>query len=222
MNIDLGIMQLLGAAQLVVFAASMLNERLLAAAVGSGDMSAKLIHISNNLKLVRISNLAALLTSLGIIVLGVLFYAVFHTHYRVIALIALCFFLAEALALAFSKIGAYALIPLSQEFVAAGAPENAFYQALGDLYYNGIDRRGNDIHMLFFCLGAILWYYLLYVTLHIPRAISIWGLAAVCLLLIPVVLALYNRNLTGLMVLGIAYLPFEPVLGLWLLFSRIN
>jgi hypothetical protein len=217
MNIEINTIRLLGAAQLFVFAASMLSERLLISAAGNGTISEKMTGISQNLKLARTSNLAALANCLGIIVLGVLFYVVFHTQYKTIALAALGFFVAEALVLAVSKLGIFSLIPLSQQFIAAGSPDNSFYQTLGDFLYSGLDRRGYDIHMLFFCCGAILWYYLLYVSMSIPRALSIWGLAAACLILIPTVLVLYDRKLEGFQILGLAYAPYELVLGFWLL-----
>jgi hypothetical protein len=47
-------------------------------------------------------------------------------------------------------------------------------------------------------------------------------LAAVCLLAIPVLLVLYNRGSTRLMVLGLPYLPFEVVLGVWLIVKGPN
>ena len=53
----------------------------------------------------RISNLLALVDSIGIVVLGVLFYIVFNRQYEIIALVALGFFLAESITLAVSKIG---------------------------------------------------------------------------------------------------------------------
>jgi multidrug transporter EmrE-like cation transporter len=130
MNIDTNTVRLLGTAQLVVFVASMVSERLLASVVGSGNISAKLANISNNLKLVRISNLVALINSLAIVVLAVLFYVIFSEQYKIIALVALGCFLAEAITLAVSKIGAYGLVPLSQKFVEAGAPESSYFQTL--------------------------------------------------------------------------------------------
>jgi len=216
-NLDVNTIRLLGAAQLIVFAASMLSERLLASIVGSGGMPDILVRISENPTRMRISNLVAVLNSLAIVVLGVLFYAVFNQQYKIIALVALGCFLAEAITLAVSKIGAYALIPLSQEFVDAGAPEASYFQTLGHFLYHGVDRAGYDIHMLFFCLGAVLWYYLLCVSRYVPRPLSVWGLAAVGLLSIPVLLALYHRDSTPAMILGVPYAPFELVLGLWLI-----
>ena len=167
------VIRLLGAAQLFVFVASMLSERLLISTVGSGKITDKLVNISNNLTQVRISHLVALLNSFGIVVLGVLLYIVFNKEYKIIALIALGCFLAEAITLSVSKIGGYALIPLSQEFITAGSPDSSYFQTLGDFLYHGVDRRGYDIHMLFFCLGGILWYYLLYISNSIPRTLSV-------------------------------------------------
>ena len=217
MNAEVGVIRLLGVAQLVVFAASMVSERMLASAVGSGPIVSILVNVSKNLTRMRISNLVALLNSLAIVFLAVMFYVVFHKQYRTIALVALILFVAEAITLAVSKIGAYGLIPLSQEFVEAGAPEPSYLQTLGEFLYHGFDRLGYDIHMLFFCLGGILWYYLLYSSRLVPRPLAIWGLAAICLLSIPALLVLYRRGPTPLMILGLPYAPFELVLAVWLI-----
>ena len=218
MNIDADTVRLLGAAQLTIFVAALLSDRLLASVVGSGSTSDILVRISRNVTRVRISNLFALVDSIGIIVLGVLFYVVFSEQYKIIALVALGFFLAEAITLAVSTIGAFALIPLSRAFVEAGAPEPSYLQTLGDFLYYGVDRQAYHIHNLFFCLGGILWYYLFLRSGFIPQALSIWGLAAVALLLVPVLLQLFNRDFSHpVMAVGLAYLPFELVLGVWLI-----
>jgi len=217
MNTEVGIIRLLGAAQLIVFAASMVSERLLASVVGSAPIASILVSVSKNLTRMRISNLVALVNSLAIVFLAVMFYVVFYRQYRIIALVALICFVAEAIVLAVSKIGAYGLIPLSQEFVEAGAPEPSYLQTLGEFLYQGVDRLGYDIHMLFFCLGGILWYYLLYSSRLVPRPLALWGLIAICLLTIPVLLMLYTRRSTPLMILGLPYAPFELVLGIWLI-----
>lgn len=222
MDLEMSTIRLLGAAFLFVFVASLISERLLASAVGSGSTSDILVNISGNLTRLRTSNLVALLNCLGIVVLAALLYRVFNQQYRVIALVALGWWLAEAITLAVSKIGTYALIPLSQEFGEAGAPESSHLQALGDFLYYGVDRQGYQIHMLFFCLGGILWYALFYRSGYIPQALSIWGLAAICLLTIPSLLVLYNRNLTQLMLLGLPYAPYELVIGIWLVVKGFN
>ena len=55
MNLDLNTARLVGAAQLTIFVASILGERLLASVVGSGDISDKLLSISGNITRMRIS-----------------------------------------------------------------------------------------------------------------------------------------------------------------------
>jgi hypothetical protein len=218
MNIDLNTVRLLGAAQLLVFISAVLSERQLISVVGSGSISDILVNISKKPNRMRIGNMFALVDSIGIIVLAMLFYVVFNRQYEIIALVALGFFLAEAITLAASKIGGFALIPLSQEFVEVDAPEPSYFQTLGDFLYYGIDRQGYQIHNLFFCLGGILWYYLFLKSGYIPQALSIWGLAAVSLLLVPVLLQLYDRDSKNpIMVVGLLYLPFELVLGVWLI-----
>jgi hypothetical protein len=216
MNAQMTTVRLLGAAQLLVFVASLVSDRLLTTTVGTGSVSDILLSVSSSLTRMRISNLVALINSLAIVLLGVLFYTAFYKEYRIVALLALICFVAEAITLAVSKIGAYGLTPLSRQFVEAGTPKLSHFQALGEFFYQGVDRLGYLVHMLFFCVGGILWYYLLLSSGAIPRALSLWGLVAVSLLTIPVVLQLYDRNLTAAMVLGLPYAPYEVVLGLWL------
>lgn len=214
--------RLLGAAQLFVFAASLISDQLLKSVVGSGDISDALVNISENLSRMRISTLVALLNCLGIVTLGVLFYIVLNEQNKTLALVALGCFLAEGITLAVSKIGAYGLISLSQEFVAAGAPESSYFQTLGDFLYTSVDRKGYDIHMLFFCVGGILWYSLLYMSGSVPPALSIWGIVAACLISIPVLLALVDVEFLPAGILALPYAPYELVLGVWLIIKGFN
>jgi hypothetical protein len=209
MNTDMNTVRLLGAAQVMIIVGFLITEQLQASAVGSGSISDILVNISKKLTLMRISNLAALGQTLVIIAMGVLYYVVFYKEYKIIALVALGCFLVAAISTVVSKIGAYALIPLSQEFVEAGAPEPSYFQAQGDFLYYGVDRRGIELYGLFTFLGFLLANYLLFISRSIPRAISIFGLVAICLLLIYQVLQLYDREfLPGAIILAIPYVPY--------------
>jgi hypothetical protein len=89
--------------------------------------------------------------------------------------------------------------------------------------YSGVDRLGYDIHLLFFALGAMLWYYLFYVSNYIPRVLSIWGLVAVSLFTIYILLTLYDRDFPPAVgILALPYLPYELVLGVWLILKGFN
>jgi hypothetical protein len=193
----------------MVIVGFLITEALQASAVGSGSISDILVNISKKLTLMRISSLAALGQTLVIIAMGVLYYVVFYKEYKIIALVALGCFLVAAIATVVSKIGANALIPLSQEFAEAGAPEPSYFQTLGDLLYNSVDRRGIELYGLFMFLGFLLANYLLFISRAIPRPISIFGLVAVCLYLIYQVLQLYDREfLPGAYILGLPYVPY--------------
>jgi prepilin signal peptidase PulO-like enzyme (type II secretory pathway) len=215
MNTDVNTVRLLGVAQVLVFVGTMITGGFLISvvgsfgpAVGSGRISAILVRISEKTKRMRISNLVALGESLAIVAMGVLYYVVFYKEYQAIALMALGCFLVAAIILTVTKIGTNALIPLSQKFVEAGAPEASHFQTLGDFLYNGVDQRGFELMVVFNSLGFLLANYLLYVSGSIPHALSIWGLVAVILALIPGLLQLYQRDIfprTQLLAL-----PFAP------------
>ncbi len=220
MNSNKNTPRLLGAAFLFVIVAFSLLDVLAASVVGSGSISAILVNISDNLTLMRISILAGLVSSIGIVVLAVLLYIVLNKQNQIIALVALGWWLAEATTLAVSTIGAFALIPLSLEFVEAGAPAASYFQTLGDFLYSGVFQLGNDIHMLFYCLGGILWFYLFYRARYIPRVISVFGLAIVSLGLIGMVLTLFAVNTYRILLFPI--LPLELAVGLWLMIRGIR
>lgn len=222
MNSDKNTIKLLGAAFLTVFVASLLSGALLDSAVGSGSISDNLINISNNITLMRISILVELVTSIGIVVLAMLLYVVLHNQNKIIALVALGWWLAEAITLAVSKIGAFALMPLSLEFVKAGTPDSSYFQALGDFFYYGFDRQGWALHMLFFCLGGILWYYLFFASKYIPRVLSAWGVVSVFLVLINILLVLFDRSIELQMIMLVPYLLFEALIGPWLMIKGIK
>ena len=222
MNSDKNTIKLLGAAFLTVFVASLLSGALLDSAVGSGSISDNLINISNNITLMRISILVELVTSIGIIVLAMLLYVVLHNQNKIIALVALGWWLAEAITLAVSKIGAFALMPLSLEFIKAGTPGSSYFQALGDFFYYGFDRQGWALHMLFFCLGGILWYYLFFASKYIPRVLSAWGVVSVSLVLINILLVLFDRSIELQMIMLVPYLLFEALIGPWLMIKGIK
>jgi hypothetical protein len=209
MATDTNIVRLLGAAQVLVFVSFFITEGLQASAIGSGSISDILVNISKNLNRVRISSLFALGQTLVIIATGVLYYVVFYKEYKIIALVALGCFLVSAMAVVVGKIGANALIPLSQEFVEAGAPESSYFQTVGNSLYHGVDRRGIELYGLFIYFGFLLANYLLFASRSIPRPISIFGLVAICLLIITSLLQFYDpKFLPGLQILGIPYVPY--------------
>ena len=142
--------RLLGAAFLFVAFASLISGLLLMSVVGSGSISDILVNVSHQLTLMRISSLGELVTSSGIVVLAGLLYIVLHKQNKIIALVALGLWLAEAIFLAISQLGILALLPLSLDFVQAGASQHPSYLTLGEFLYNGVYSHGITIHMWFY------------------------------------------------------------------------
>jgi uncharacterized membrane protein len=208
MNPDVNTVRLLGATQVIYFVGFLITGAFFTGAVGSGSISDILVNISKNPSLMRISNLAALGLSFVTVVLGVLYYVVFNKEYEIISLVALGCFIVAAIIFSIGKIGANSLIPISQQFVEQGSPETSYFQMMGDFLYNGVDKRGSDIHTFFSILGFLLVNYLLFISGSIPRALSIWGLVAVILALIPTLLQLYKADF--LPTAQILALPFAP------------
>jgi Domain of unknown function (DUF4386) len=126
----------------------------------------------------------------------------------------------KAIFLALSQIGALALLPVSLDFVQAGAPVHSYYQTLGAFLYSGVNSMGITIHMWFYCIGGLLWYSLFYTSKFIPRVISLWGLLAVFVAFVGIVLQLLGYNESIFVFLPI--LPFEVTIGVWLMLRGIQ
>jgi hypothetical protein len=74
--------------------------------------------------------------------------------------------------------------------------------------------------MLAFCLGAILFYYLLDKSRIVPRVLSLWGLITVFPCLVGTLSALFGYKLPFFVYLP--YAPFEFVIGVWILVKGIK
>lgn len=79
---------------------------------------------------------------------------------------------------------------------------------------------GFGLLMLPFCIGAILFYYLLYKSRVIPRVLSLWGLVSVPVVLVATVLAISGYKVP--FVLYLPYVPFEWVVGAWILITGLR
>jgi hypothetical protein len=212
--------RLLGAAFLFVVLTSLSCGLLVMSVAGSGSVSEVLANVSNNPALFHVAIVDGMLNCTGIVVLAMLLYIILHKQNKIMALIALASWLGEAMFYAVTMLGALALIPLSQGFVAAGAPAGSFYQTMGDFLYNGIYHHGNTMLMWFYCTGGLLWYYMLYRSNYVPRIIPAYGLLAVSLGFVAVVGQLMGYEVPIL--LSISILPFELAIGGWLLFRGIR
>ncbi|MHA2066581.1 MAG: DUF4386 domain-containing protein [Candidatus Thorarchaeota archaeon] len=213
-------------AYLIQFVGSLISRPIIDAAMGSGSIPENLASISTNDLLMRAGIIAEFITVIGIIVMTVLLYIVLEKQNKTFALVALSFWLTEAIFLAISSITAYSLLPLSYEFVQAGSPDPSLMITLGTLLME-MKEFCYAIHMFFFGLGGILWYYMFYKSQYIPKALALWALVLMPLMPIDVLLFLLGIGLESMLRLIIlfpliVYLPYEGVMGLWFIVKGID
>jgi len=107
---------------------------------------------------------------------------------------------------------------MSQEYVNTGDP--AYLQTMGNLAFESMNFVGSTLMMLAFCLGAILFYYLLDKARIVPRWLSLWGLITVFPCLIGTLFAIFGYKLP--FAIYLPYVPFEFVIGVWILVKGIK
>ena len=148
--------RILGVAFLLQFVTSFASAIFLRATwFVTGNMSETLIKIANNSSMMRLNILFDMLTALGVIFLGAILFITVRKQNEKMALTALGFYILEAALLAVSRIETFSLLRLGQEYVSAGQP--AILQTFGNLAFDSMEFVGSTLHMLAFCLGAILF-----------------------------------------------------------------
>ena len=135
-----------------------------------------------------------------------------HAQDERIALTAYAFYLIEAALLAVSRGEAFALLRIAEAYEASGRPDALL--SLGGLAYASMDFLGNTLHMLAFCLGALLFYFLLVRSGLVPRWLARWGLIATVPMLVGTVAQGFGTT--------IPYVPFEVVVGVWIVIKGLR
>jgi hypothetical protein len=182
-----------------------------------GNIHETMLKVAGNPGLMITNILVDMLTAFGVIFLGAILFVTLRKQNEKIALVALGFYILEGGLLAASKIATFSLLRISQEYASAGGPESL--QFFGNLALESMDFVGFTLHMLAFCLGAILFYYLLYKSGVVPRVLSLWGLISIIPLLVGTVAAIYDYEIP--MIISLPYIPFEFVIGVWILVKGI-
>jgi hypothetical protein len=212
------ISRILGLAFLLQFITSFSSGLVLQPAwLVPGNINATMLRIADNPSLMKANILVDTLTALGVIFLGAMLFLTLREQNEKMALVGLGFYILEGALLAASRLDAFSLLRISQEYATAGRPD--FLQTMANLALESMDFVGFTLHMLAFCLGAILFYYLLYKSGVVPRALSLWGLITVSPLLIATLLAIFDYQVPQF--LALPYIPFEFVIGVWILIKGI-
>ena len=211
--------RILGVAFLLQFVTSLFSGTLLRQAwFVSGKIGESMLKIARKPWLMRTSIFTDMLTALGIIFLGAMLFITLRKQNEKMALVALGFYILEAVLGVVGKSEAFSLLRISQEYVTAGQP--AYLQTMANLALESMDFVGTTLLMLAFCPGAVLFYYLLDKSRVVPRALSLWGFITVVPMLIAILLSLFGVQVSEL--IALPYIPFEGVIGVWILVKGIK
>jgi hypothetical protein len=211
--------KVLGAAFLLQAVSNLVsNAFLLDPLVVPGNIIGTMTNFANNAMQVRAGIFVDLVTALGIIFLGAILFVILREQNEKMALVAMGFYFLEAVLLAVSKLSTFSLLHISQESVIAGYP--TYLQSMGNLALDTMHYGFGALAMLAFCLGAILFYYLLDKSRIVPRVLSLWGLITVVPCLIATLFILFGYQVPFFVYLP--YVPFEFFIGPWILVKGLR
>jgi hypothetical protein len=212
--------RLSGGVFLLVAVISLTGALILTSVIGPGTISGYLLNDSSQLTLLRVVLLADLITSPLIFSLAILLSVVLKKQSNILAIVAKGLWFAEAVFLAVSKLGLFTLLTISGVPADAGATDHSYYRMLGEVLYYGVTGEEYSIHTFFICIGGLLWCYLFYKSRYIPRALSLFGLIALTLSFVGMLVELSGFPVS--FYLSLPVLPFEFAIGGWLLVRGVD
>lgn len=105
------------------------------------------------------------------------------------------------------------LLNLSRAHVQTGIPDAVVFQSTNALLV-AERQSASTMLLVFFALGALLFYVLLYRSRLVPRFISVWGFAAVALVVLG---NLFEFSLAVSMIFALPIIANELFLAVWLI-----
>jgi hypothetical protein len=208
-----------GALFLIAMVASLLGGIWLESILSAPDY---LSSASENKIQVEIGVLLELINGLAVIGIAVAMYPIFRKQYEALALGYVALRIIEAVIIVAAVISPLALIALSQEYINAGAPDTTYFQTLGSSLLAVRAIWVSTMLAIFFGLGALLFYYLLFQTKLVPRFISVWGFIAVALVLTWNLLEFFGIHISAGIILALPMILNEIFLGIWLIVKGFN
>ena len=175
------------------------------------------VHFRANL--LRTGVVLEMINALSVIGIAVILYPVLRTFSERMALGYFAFRLIESIACVFAAVIPLLIMNLVKGHTQAGMPQGSNLQNLGVTLLATRNMIASLLIPLFYSLGALLFYFLLFQTSLIPRFISIWGLIGVLGILI---IAFTGIKGSLVMVFALPIIMNELFLGVWLIVKGFN
>ena len=173
---------------------------------------------------VRIEVFLALIAAFACAGIAIWLYPVLKKHNEALALGSVGFRIIESVLSILGAICLVSILPLSQEYIKAGASSASYLQTLGTSLF-GAQGMILNIRLIPFCIGALMYYYIFYKSKLIPRWLSGWGLIAIIMNLASALLVLFgliDHFSTTQVILSVPIGLQEMVLAVWLIVKGFN
>jgi len=206
---------IVGVLFLVAMLLAMINQYLLGLSINDPDY---LTAVSANENQVLIGVLLALTMTASVVGISIMMFPIFKKQSESLALGYVGVRIFEGFFDAVGAIIPLLLITLSQEFVAAGAPDATYFQTLGALL-RAVKDWTLVLVPIVFGLGALVFYYLSYQLKLIPRWLIAWGFVGATLVLASGLLGMFGDFL---FLLALPITVQEMVLAVWLIVKGFN
>jgi hypothetical protein len=179
-----------------------------------------LVNVSANERQVIIGMLIELIWALAVVGIIVTLFPILKKHNEALALGFFGLRFMEAISTIIHSIILLSLLTLSQEYAAAGFPDDSYFQTAGALFLAAREWTFLIGSGLVWSLSALILNYLLYQRKLIPRWLSVWGFAGAALSF-----ANYSPEFFGIDSIEILFLPIavqEMVFAVWLIVKGFN
>ena len=174
-------------------------------------------NIARNAGLIHLDILLELVTAAGVIFLGGMLYSAVRKQNEGLALTAFGLYVLEGVLIAVTKLGLFALLVLSKQFIAAGSPVSL--EPTARMVYEVMSYSSTMFNFAF-CLGATIFYALLFRARTVAWPLSLWGLVSAQGVFAGVLLGLFGVKAP--IFLYVLYIPFELVIAVWILIRGVK
>ena len=195
---------------LTAMVSSLFGGGILESVLGIPDFLSK---VSANTGLITAGVILEILNAVSVIGIAVTVFPVIKPHNETLALGYVGFRIIESILCILGAVIPLLMLSLSTEYLKTSTSDTN-YIALGGLLLTVRLTLAEIFIPLFFGLGALVFYYLLYRMKLIPRFISIWGFIAAVLVLILIV---SNGETVINLIFVLPIILNEIFLGIWLI-----
>ncbi|MHA2250480.1 MAG: DUF4386 domain-containing protein [Candidatus Kariarchaeaceae archaeon] len=161
-----------------------------------------------------------LIDAVAVAGIGIVIYSILKRQNETLALAYAGARIVECVLFIVNVIAILTLLTLSQEFVDAGTPDDAYYQTLGTLLLEAGDWAFLLGFGLAFTLSAVILNFLLYKSRLVPRWLSVWGFVGAILLWVYYLIQFVSNNQVEILFFPIAVQ--EMVFAVWLIVKGFN